>query len=427
MVKLQKSKISLQYQNKNEGLNAIYSILGIAWIFLGRSCPSLKMRDSIKLIKNGLQLFEDQLKYDLELPDCLTYTALINNGYLKKKHWIYADYMATISSLPLLHNVQEKNIIQEAIIAKTAIGTSTKCLDNLNDSIHSIDEAISSLKEFERAMTNVNYQIPRIYSNPGAINRAVNSSYVIGNWIPKILVRCNAPKMKKIYVEDVKKLINGQIDSINYKCSTNVKEITIDNFLTSIAEKSIGDVWVDIDLCFIEDALGKLDDELIKNLIELKKGYSWIFKSSLIYDDVQDLYTDIKENAVNSALLLGLKKGVITNKNINQDDPNITIKKLDESSTTTDTIFLADMLFMKGIKQIKQLAENNNDIIDWKALLLSFRFVRLFNLRKLLLKNKNLETFNLFLSSIQDLKEIEEKIPDHILNLNKCLETIKIQ
>ncbi len=426
MEKLQKPKFSHINQNKNEGLNPLYTILGIMWIFLGRSCPSLKIKKSLNIIKNGLQLFDDQLKYDLELPDCLTYQALINEKYLKKKHWIYADYMATISSLPLLYNIQEENIIQEAIIAKTAIGTSTKLLDNINDSIQTTDEAISALKEFEKSMIDVNYEVPKIYSNPTNINRGVNSSYVIANWVPKILVRSNAPKMQNIYEKDVKKLINGQIDSLQHKCLRSVKDITIDNFLTSISEKSIGDVWVDIDLCFMEDGLGKLDNNIFRNLTELKKGYSWIFKSSLIYDDVQDIYTDIKENAVNSALLLGLKKGAISYKNIDQFDPDITIKKLDESGTLMDTISLADMLFMKGVRHIEKISEINTDIIDWKALLLSFRFVRLFNLRKLLIRNKNIETFKLFLASIQDLKKIEEKIPDHILNLNKYIEPITI-
>jgi len=426
MEKLQKPKFSPKNQNINEGLNPLYTTLGIMWIFLGRSFPSLKIKKTLKIIKKGLQLFEDQLKYDLELPDCLSYQALINEKYLKKKHWIYADYMATISSLPLLYNIQEENIIQEAIIAKTAIGTSTKLLDNINDSIQTTDEAISSLKEFEKSMIDVNYEVPRIYSIPTNMNRGVNSSYVIANWVPKILVRSNAPKMQNIYEKDVKKLINGQIDSLQHKGLRDSKEITIDTFLTSISEKSIGDVWVDIDLCFMEDGLGKLDNNIFKNLTELKKGYSWIFKSSLIYDDVQDIYTDIKENAVNSALLLGLKKEVITYENINQHEPDNIIKKLNESNTLNDTISLADMLFIKGIRHIEKISETNTDIIDWKALLLSFRFVRLFNLRKILIRNKNTETFKLFLASIQDLNKIEEKIPDHILNLNKCIEPIII-
>lgn len=426
MSKIQKTKFSSGEQifshNKKEGLNPIYTVLGLSWIFIGRSCPSLKMKKSMNLIKNGLKLYDDRLKYDLELPDCLTYQTLIDTGYLKKKHWIYANYMATISSLPLLYKVQEKSVIQEAIMAKTSIGTSTKLLDNLNDSVQTFDESISSLEEFRKAMTEVNYEIPRIYSNPMSMNRGTNSSHVIGNWVPKILVRCNAPQMYNIYVKDVNKLINGQIDSINHKRYGDMKDTTIDNFLISIAEKSIGDVWLDIDLCFIEDGLGKIDNELYKNLDELKKGYSWIFKSSLIYDDVQDIYSDIKENSINSAILLGLKKGVIKKENINQSDPNITIKKLDENKITSDTIFLADMLFMKGIRIIEKLVESNNNIIDWEALLLSFRFVRLFNLRKILMRKKDREIFSQFISSIRNFNGIEEKIPDDILKLGKCLE-----
>lgn len=417
------SKRELGTKGEKEGLNLLYSLGGIIWVLLGHSCPSLGKLDSLRLIRKGLHLYEEQLKYNLEVPDCLSYQALIDEGHLKKKHWVYADYMATLSSLPILYKANDKNILMESILGKTSIGTSTKLLDNLNDSIQTVDEALASLREYENAMIDPTYELPSSFKSPTKTSLAVNSSYVIGNWVPKILVRCNAPRMLRSYVRDVKKLIEGQIDSIRHKSLGGGDARTIEEYLTSIAEKSIGDVWLDVDLCFLEDGLGSLDNELERALDMLKKGYSWVFKSSLVYDDAQDLSTDIKEGAINSALLLGLDGGVINLEDIKQSDPQSIVGRLDRSGITTDTISLADMLFLKGVRCIEEASSYCSDIIDWKALLLSFRFVRLFNLRKILMRKKNSESLGIFLSSIRDFKEIEAKIPEHILRLERHLET----
>ncbi|MFQ6135307.1 MAG: hypothetical protein ACE5KU_05795, partial [Nitrososphaerales archaeon] len=208
---------------------------------------------------------------------------------------------------------------------------------------------------------------------------------------------------------------------IRHKSSGGSNARTIEEYLTSIAEKSIGDVWLDVDLCFLEDELGGLDNEILRALDMLKEGYSWIFKSSLIYDDAQDLSTDIEEGAINSVLLLGLEEDVIKLDDIRQSDPQNMIERLDKSGITSDTIRLADMLFLKGIRCIEAASTCCTDIIDWRALLLSFRFVRLFNLRKILIRKKNRETLGLFLSSIRDFREIEAKIPEHILKLENHL------
>ncbi|MFQ6134984.1 MAG: hypothetical protein ACE5KU_04120, partial [Nitrososphaerales archaeon] len=170
-------------KGEKEGLNILYRIGGIIWVLLGRSCSSINVKDSLKLVRKGLHLYDDQLKYNLEAPDCLPYRALIDEGYLKTKHWVYACYMATLSSLPLLYTVKDKSILQEAILGKTSIGTSTKLLDNLNDSIQTVEEALDSLHEYENAMIDPRYDLPRFYTNPSKASLAVNSSYVIGNWV----------------------------------------------------------------------------------------------------------------------------------------------------------------------------------------------------------------------------------------------------
>ncbi|MEE9586309.1 MAG: hypothetical protein V3W09_05335 [Nitrososphaerales archaeon] len=405
-------------KGEKEGLNALYGIGGIMWVLLGLSNPSIKM-SSLKLIRKGLHVYEDQLKYNLGAPNCISYQALIDKGYLKKKHWIYAGYMATLSSLPILHTMSDKSALLEAILGKTSIGASTKLLDNLNDSIQTVDEALESLREYEKAMINPLYDLPSFYENPTTTSKAVNTAYVMGNWVPKILIRCNAPRMQKTYAKDVKILIEGQVDSIRHKSLGGGETRTIQEYLTSIAEKSIGDVWLDVDLSFLEDGLGGLDNKMNRALDKMKEGYGWIFKSSLIYDDVQDLSTDLKEGAINSALLLGLEEDIIKPEDIVRSDPNRLIERLDNSGVTLDTIRLADLLFLKGVRCIEAASTYHTDVIDWKALLLSFRFVRLFNLRKILIRKKNKETLRLFLSSVRDFREIEAKIPQHILKLGR--------
>lgn len=408
-------------EGEREGLNLLYQIGGAAWLMLGYSCPSLSFRSSMKLIREGLCRYEELLETGLETPGCLNYTSLIEGGYLKKKHWVYACYMATLSSLPLLHKVCSKPVMLEPIVGKTSIGASTKLLDNLNDSVQTVEEALDSLSEYEKAMVDPWYNIKSPKSS-SKLPLTVNSSYIIGNWTPKVLARCNAPIMYSCYVKDVKKLIEGQVDSILHKSRDGSgRARTIAEYLTSIAEKSIGDVWLDVDLCFLEEGLAGLDSEACRATELLKAGYSWIFKSSLIYDDAQDLRLDLEEGAINSVMLLGMNSGVITFEDIGHLGPLRTVELLEKKNVVYDTIRLADMLFLKGVDCIQAASAYLPDIIDWKALMLSFRFIRLFNLRKRLMKKKDWKTLNLALSSIRDFRTIESDIPDHILTLGKYL------
>ncbi len=409
-------------KGEKEGLNLLYKVAGASWFLLGHSHPSLRVNESTKYLRNSLKLYEEHLTNDIEAPFCLPYHDLLRRGYLKKKHWVYADYMATQSTLPLLYKTKDKSIITEALLAKTGIGASTKLLDNLNDSVQSVEEASISLKTFQQALTDPFFHLPQIQTGNSETLRAVNSAYMMGNWVPRLLMRCHAPHMWKEYVADAEKLIQGQIDSITHKSSDERESRTIEKYLAEISEKSIGDVWLDVDLCFMENSLAALDHRTIQGLDILREGYRWVFKASLIWDDAQDLRVDITEGAINSSILLALKAGLIDRDEIDPLHPEPIVERLDKSGITTDTIRLADLLFIRGVQRVEDAKRYMPDIIDWDALLFSFRLIRLFNLRKILLQRKDTTTLRLFLSSLGGFDKIHENIPERVLELKRYIQ-----
>jgi hypothetical protein len=407
-------------KGEREGLNLFYKAAGVSWVLLGQLNPSLRINESMKYLRTSADIYEEHLYNDLQPSFCLPYSDLLQEGYLKKKHWVYADYMAIFSTLPLLYKIQKRDAVIETLLAKTAIGASTKLLDNLNDSVQSVEEALESLKNFQQAMIDPFFEPPETQAD-NRLLRAVNSAHVMAGWVPRLMISCNAPYMWQEYVADAKKLIQGQIDSITHRSVGETKSRTIEKYLAEISEKSIGDVWLDMDLCFMEDGLGSLDQQTIRGLNILREGYRWVFKASLIWDDAQDLQIDISDGAINSAILLAVRAGLIERNQVDKSHPEMTIERLDKGGIIDDTIHLADLLFIKGVQRIGDAKLYMPDIIDWNALLFSFRLIRLFNLRKILLQRKNPKTLNLFLSSLRKFDKISENIPDRILELERYI------
>jgi hypothetical protein len=413
-----KSSEELTHIKKNEGLNILYKIGGYLWV-VTNSSKTLKKLETLKLIKKGLNIYQDQMKYDLEFQDCMKYKQLIEKGFLKKKHWIYAEYMAALSSIPIFGKLGNKDILLESILAKTALGTSTKLLDNLNDSIQSVDSALLALQKFNQSLIDPNFKNLSIFQNHSEENLAVNSANVIANMVPKSLLRCNAPQMFRIFMDDVNKLIEGQAESIKFRSQNNDNKRTIRDYLRSISEKSIGDVWIDIDLCFLENELRHIGIDDARSLEMVKKGCSLVYKSSLIYDDAQDLSVDIADGAINSAILLALESGRLNRQDLIQQSPKKVEKDLYEKGVIFETLKLADLIFLKGMHMIDKASEHSENLIDWKGLDKSLRFVRLFNLRKIMMMKKKYRIFKLLISSFGDLKRIDSDIPDSICYLER--------
>ena len=260
-----------------------------------------------------------------------------------------------------------------------------------------MEEALDSLENYLNALTTGAYEM----KDMSTVEKAESSACEMASWIYNCL-DCDSPAFK-LYAEDCSKLVNGQVSSLEHK---NAEWPSLADYCTYIAEKSIGDVWIDVDLCQF--------DEINEDLYTLKKGNELIFKSSLVYDDVQDILEDIQTKSVNSAVILALERGVITEDDLEEREPESLMQVLDESGVLDDIIRLADAFFLKGVYTFLDMESYS---VDKKGLLQSFRLVRLFNLRKLMMMKKDLKTVKRVLESFSDFRSLGNSIPEEIGNL----------
>lgn len=413
---------------RKEGLNILYRASALLWLLLCHRYPSLKFSTTSRYVEESLASYRRKLLHLAELPHCLDHHQLTRLGWVKEKHWSYAAFMATMSSLPLLYKACSKEEVLEAILAKTSVGTSAKLLDNLNDEIHEPSQALSSLRNMLSAYVEGGYR-SREGKDP-VVAGAENSAFEMGKWVFKTLSSCqfSAPRMYEAYVKDATKLFHGQLNSLVHKVRGRRELPSLVEYLRSISEKSIGDLWLDVDLCFLERGLKGFDKDELRAIRLLKAGNSLIFKSSLIYDDVQDLYEDLRTNSINSAVLLALERGVISHRDIDllnqsrfKGDILWLADTLGQSDILLDTIRLADMIFLAGVDVVASIENPLRGTFDKRGLIQGYRLVRLFNLRKLLIRNRDYETAKLFFSSLGNLVELKEGIPDDIARLRRYL------
>ncbi len=362
---------------------------------MSTTCPSLRFSVSSDMINEAKTVCRRKLE---SLPSgCLEYNDLLERKYMKEKHWVYAVLMATMESLPLLYQKCTREEILQSILAKTYLGTSSKLLDNLNDEIHTVNEALDSLENYLTALTKGVYE----RKEGSLVEMAESSACEMASWILECL-DYDVPAFN-LYKNDCITLVQGQISSLEHKSS---EWPSLDDYCGTIAEKSIGDVWIDVDLCHF--------DELDEDLYLLKKGNEYIFKSSLVYDDVQDILEDIQTTSVNSAVILALERGIITEEDLERGEPHNIVKVLDQSGVLNDIIHLADAFFLKGVFTFLEM---ETDYVDKKGLLQSFRLVRLFNLRKLFMMKRDAKTFRKVLESFSDFQSLQMQIPEEMGSL----------
>ncbi|MEM0457173.1 MAG: hypothetical protein QXI01_05580 [Nitrososphaerota archaeon] len=376
-----------------EGLNSLYKLSAIAILMFLNKNESTKFKRSVKMLRKIIVTYERMLRGLSGRPYCLGYQEIINHGFMKKKHWMYAAYMSLISSLPLLYKLCEEDYILQAAIAKTSFGAGVKLLDNLNDYCHSVEDAIYSLRNLLSAYISGLYE-PKINESNKIISMAENSAFDMSAWIYDIL---NALRLKnKInimfdwYINDAKKLIMGQIESLMHK-KRNDEAPTMKSYVERIIEKSIGDVWVDIDLCFMESAMRDyMTDKLVNSLMLLKSGISMVFKATILYDDIVDIYEDIKFNSINSMLLLGMERGLIRQDVIKDVNTKELVNFLISSGILRDIVKLGDIMHITGIELIqKSIEEGLDDVVDENAIIDFCNIMRLFVVRKFLIREKD--------------------------------------
>ena len=365
------------------------------WMAMSTTCPSLRFAVSSSLISEAQTLCENRL-HSLP-PGCLEYDLLLEKMYMKKKHWVYAILMATMESLPLLYKTCTREEILQSVMAKNYLGTSSKLLDNLNDEIHTVEEALNSLENYLNALTTGVYE--RKVNSP--VEMAESSACEIASWIYHCL-DYDSPAFQ-LYRKDCRNLVEGQVQSLEHK---NSEWPSLADYANYISEKSIGDVWIDVDLCNF--------DELDADLLAVKKGNEYIFKSSLVYDDVQDIIEDIETKSVNSAVILALERGVITEEDLEGIEPAAIVGLLEQHGILDDIIHLADAFFLKGVYTFMEVEA---PCVDMKGLLQSFRLVRLFNLRKLMMVKKDIKTLKKVIESFSDFRTLKDSIPEEMDSL----------
>lgn len=407
--------------NRNEGLNSLYKIGGILWLILCHRYPSLRFGNTYSIIKEAMREYRQRLYNLSNDPECLDYSSLINNRYMKDKHWIYAVYIATITSLPLLYKVCNAQKTLMAILAKTSFANNVKLLDNLNDEIHDASQALDSLKNWLSAHIRGEYDHQKPYLD--AVSRAENSAFKMGTWVFDAVNSCklNAYQMYESYVKDAIKLVDGQINSIKHKEDKKSKLPSLRDYIIKISEKSIGDLWIDIDLCFFKNELKSLDNRQERAIESIKFGNSLIFKSCLFYDDVQDIYEDLSTKSINSSIILAIEKGIISYNDLKYINAKDMVKKLKESGILMDIVRLADLFFITGIESIYSMDESIEGLFDKKGLIQSYKLLRMFLIRKIINMDRDYESLKLFLSSLGDLKKIKMAIPDDIMELRRYL------
>ncbi|MCS7136097.1 MAG: hypothetical protein RMJ14_00655 [Nitrososphaerota archaeon] len=413
-----------------EGLNPLYKLSAFTVLALLNKNESTKLRRAATMLRKVIVTYETILRGLSKKPYCLSYQEIVNYGFMKKKHWMYAAYMSLISSLPLLYKLCKEDDILRAIIAKTSFGAGVKLLDNLNDYCHSVEDAIYSLKNLLSAYISGLYE-PKVNGNNKIISMAENSALDMSTWIYKIL---DALRLKnKIgltfdwYVNDSKKLIMGQIESLLHKKEHN-ETLTMKRYIEKIIEKSIGDVWIDIDLCFMESAMeDHLTNKLINSLILLKSGISMVFKATILYDDIVDIYEDVRSNSINSMLLLSIERGLIKQNALKYINLKELVSFLISSGILRDIVKLGDVIHITGIELIrKSIDKGLEDIIDENAIIDFCNVMRLFVVRKFLIREKDVPLAWHFVKFPKNNIELPDDLEEVWKNYQKHLISVPI-
>ena len=373
--------------SREERTNLLYRIVGTLWMMLNHRHASLRFGRLHSLVQDAFSCYQKKLEALSMTPQCLSCEQLHEKGFLKKRHWKSAAYMASATSLPVLYKQVDYNSILEAVCAKASIGSSAKLMDNLNDEVHSYKEARNSLRTYESALGHGFYE-------PGdsPFVTAERSAHEMATWVYET-VSSHGPTT--VFRKDVALLVSGQVASLEHKKG---KYPSMKEYLSRICERSIGNVWIDVDLAF-------LDDEEP----QIKEGNDHIFKSYLIYDDVQDIVRDLRNNSVNAAVILGLERGILDESDM-KESPDI-IEILEKSGIFQDLLLLGDLVFLRGVELI---SSNGRNPIDKKGLAASLGMIRMFNIRRFLAEKRNAPILEMFFASEKKLEKVKVNAPEYI-------------
>lgn len=397
--------------NKKEGLNLLYKLGALLILKYMARYSSIDFNRVLNTTRTVIKMFEAKLRELEKDENCLNAESLKQHKLMKEKHYVYAAFLGALSSYPILYNVADDKTIALAVFAKTAMGTSCKVLDNVNDTLHSFKDAINSMYNYNLALTTGKFNVK---FNGDWVSKAENSSHVMASWTYETIVStCGKPKMFNVYARDVEECIKGQLESFYQKRDKYAyNNLTLADYSRRISGKGIGKIWVDMDFCFFEKFLGKLGYDEVKAINLIGKSLDLIFRSTLFYDDVVDLKEDLENDIVNSALMLGLELEKVSIDDIVNKDAML-IKNVEKNGLINDTISVGDIFYLTGASYLAK-AKTCSKLMDSDALLFCAKVLRLFNLRKLVMEKRNLKSLITLLQSLLPLKILMLTIPTYL-------------
>lgn len=378
---------------------------------------SMRSADVLKTVKQNIECFEYKLNKIVEHP-YMGADILRRYSLLKNKYYIYAAFLAAISSYPILYRATDQDTIRKSIFSKTAMVTSIKLLDNINDSHHTFEEAVKSQQRYLQALTSGEFNFCLESDKMEWVHRAENTAHLIATWAYDSMADCSESLTFKMFVEDVDEYIEGQIASFYQKRDKYlIEQMTLADFLNKVSSKCFGKPWIDIDFCFYERTLHSIDNREVISLRLINKSLDMIFKSLLFYDDITDLNEDVENGIINTTMMLGLDSEKIIAKDLDKGNSYL-IKKLEKEGVIEDAMNVGNMLYLGGIDYLKE-AKMYTSKIDIDALIFCSRVLRMFLLRKFVAEKKNLQSLRIFFQSLSSFEKIRSSIPPHLASYNK--------
>jgi hypothetical protein len=419
MLSLQNSRIDDGSQI-GEGLNSLYQLSGGLFLLLGSRQTSFPLRKLISIFSNSVSNFEQSLKaINGNKVDSQT---LFELKLLKKKHYIYACYLGAFSTIPTLQKKGRSDIFF-ALFSKASMAVGTKVMDNINDEWHTPEAAIKSIGRLQEALIKGTYKESNGPYSPSWLHQAENTALEITAWTGRNLkpIMEEAPFFSSIYYEDVKRWIEGQQQSIRYKnILDDDKYPSISDYLEKISEKSTGSLWADPDLCFLEKNMHGLDEEQKKQALAVRSSSDLLIKSCLIYDDIADFFYDMKHKTINSMLINAYEKNLITPKKVVDEDPSYLLKLFYQNNIVSETMALGDSIFNKALDELKGIPLENG-IVNPKGLEFHCRLLRLFNLRKVFVRDKKPMNLKFLLDSFRKIGDKDTKHLEEFSRIEKSL------
>ncbi len=375
---------SVESTTDSEGVGFLYNLSAKTILKFSRH-ESIRSCNVATVIPPTIDRFE--AIFSLFDSRCLPVGALLESRILKRKHYYYCLYLAALTSSPILYKVANGHDLQDALMAKAASVVGIKALDNINDCLHTKEQAIHSLYRYQSALLDDEYIL-----NPGSdrTSLAENSVLTITRAAYDILRQRRAPTCWRLFREDAIRLVEGQMNSFDQKWEEITLNLDMRAYLDKIIEKSIGGIWIDTDLCIYEDCAGRP----FREIDSLRQGADYLYKSCLLYDDVTDLYDDLRDKIINSAVLLAMERGSLTLGKLTSSQPPEIYRLLLREGILKEILRIGDEYFRESLKHFGRLSDPD---LDRGGLIFSSYIMRVFLLRKLLMNARNLHDVLIFL------------------------------